>query len=160
MIPEVVARWRPHAIAYRGQLDYNLILAVIWQESAGDQWAYRYEPGYQYFYDVNAKKSLYDRTLSVADNRAKALKALGATEFAQQSASWGLMQSMGAVARERGFSGYMPKLCDAQASIKLCCGFLNDLYDRNGKDVRKSLLRYNGGSSYPDEVFAKLKEIQ
>ena len=160
MIPEPVRQWVPHSAVYRGQLDYNLILAVIWQESDGNQWAYRYEPGYQYFYDVNAKKPLYSVALSVAENRAVALKVLGSTEFTQQSASWGLMQSMGAVARERGFTGYMPRLCDALVGVKLCCEFLNDLYDRSGNDVRKALLRYNGGGHYPDEVLAKLKLIK
>jgi len=157
--PEEVLRWKSIAEAYRGKLDVELVLAVIWQESSGNEWSYRYEPNYQYFLDPKTQKPLYRNQFNVSTNRAEALRILGTTEFYAQSASWGLMQVMGAVAREYGATGWLTRLCDPGYGIMMGCKYLNVLYDRNAGDKRMALFRYNGGADYPDEVFAKMREI-
>lgn len=70
-------------------IEPDLILAVIYTESNGNPWAIRYEPA---FYDR------YVRDLVARDR-------LSPTEARARSTSWGLMQVMGQVARERGFKG-------------------------------------------------------
>ena len=157
--PDDVMRWKSIAEAYCGEVDANMVLAVIWQESSGNEWAYRFEPGYQYFFDAKAQKALYRSQFNIATNRAEALRVLGTTEFYAQSASFGLMQVMGAVAREHGATGWLTRLCDPGFGIAMGCKYLNVLYKRNAGDKRMMLFRYNGGSAYPDEVFEKLKEI-
>lgn len=160
MIPHEVEQWRLLAEAYCGPLDADLILAVIWQESSGDQWAYRYEPQYQYFLDVKSGKPLYRSHLSGAANRLEALRLLGSTEFNAQSASYGLMQVMGAVAREHGMTGWLTALCDPNIGIKFGCKHLVGHYQRNGNDIDTALLRYNGGQDYPGKIIEKLRAIK
>lgn len=161
MIPSAIAQWRPQAAAYRDAIECDVILAVIWQETfpMGDSWSYRYESGYQYFYDAKSSKPLFDKSLSVQANRNKAAIVLGSTEFAQQSASWGLMQVMGAVAREMGMKGWITRLCDPHEGVRLGCLYLNRLLKGTG-DLREALVRYNGASIYADHVFEKLKQIR
>lgn len=159
MIPESVNRWRTHVTLHRGSIEQDLVLAMIWQESDGDPWAYRYEPGYQYFWDGKKRVALFDKAISMSANRGKAIIALGQTEFNQQSASFGLMQVMGAVARELGMSGFATRLCEPGDGIKYGCDYLRLCFKRGGGDTREALRRYNGGSDYPDKVFAKLKSF-
>ena len=162
MLPHVIAQWKPVANAFKGPLETDLILAVIWQESLpiGNPWSFRYESRYQYFYDAGSKRALYDKTRSVAENREAAAAVVGVTEFNQQSASWGLMQVMGAVARELGMEGYLTRLCDPNVGVKYGCKHLINFYNRAGGDLRAALWRYNGGSDYPNKVLAKLDSIR
>ena len=160
MIPVEVDKWREVVQIHRGPLDADLILAVIWQESSGDQWAYRYEPQYQYFVDVKSGKPLHRSHLSGAANRLEALRLLGSTEFNAQSASYGLMQVMGAVAREHDMHGWLTALCDPNVGIKFGCKHLIGHYKRNGDDIDTALLRYNGGHEYPNKIAEKLRTIK
>ncbi|MGA7913605.1 MAG: transglycosylase SLT domain-containing protein, partial [Candidatus Acidiferrales bacterium] len=73
------------SIADHHGVDETLVCAVIEQESAWDTHAMRYEPGFRAHY--------------VAPLR------LPPTEEIARSISWGLMQVMGQVAREHGFTG-------------------------------------------------------
>jgi len=53
------------------------------------------------------------------------------TERILQRTSWGLMQIMGAVARERGFRGWLTELCDPQANLEWGCKHLRWMIDHN-----------------------------
>ena len=67
-------------------------------------------------------------------------------EWWGQQASWGLMQIMGAVARELGFAGlYLPALCDPALNLTYGCQKLQLELEWAKGDVRAALAAYNGG---------------
>jgi Transglycosylase SLT domain len=82
-----------------------LVCAIIEQESAWNPHAIRYEPGF--------------RTRYVAP------LGLPPTEEIARSISWGLMQVMGQVAREHGFTGkFLSALCDPVVGLDIGCAAL------------------------------------
>jgi hypothetical protein len=93
------------AAAANHSLDPALVCAIVEQESAWDPHAIRYEPGF--------------RTRYVAP------LGLPPTEEIARSISWGLMQVMGQVAREHGFSGkFLSALCDPALGLDIGCAAL------------------------------------
>lgn len=173
--PILVTRWRDTVSAeLRGStcgenVRENLILAIIWQESEGNPWAYNPEPRYRWFWNV--KKSEPFRKVSDVEIAAKkppsdfpCRRGDPDQEWWGQQASWGLMQVMGAAAREQGFSGdYLPETCDPYTNIEFGIKHFWKYALRSGQEsVEKGLLRWNGGGNpkYPDEVLAKLAEIE
>ena len=132
------------SIAAAHGLDPALVCAVIEQESAWDPWAVRYEPGFM---------SRYVAPLYAAGK-------LSATEAYTRAMSWGLMQVMGQVARESGFSGAsLCELCDAAVGLKLGCAVLAARITRAKGDVQAALLAWNGGANdrYAMEVLARTR---
>ena len=69
-------------------------------------------------------------------------------EYHGQRTSWGLMQIMGAVARERGFKErYFSQICEASIGIDLGCRHLVWLRDKKGyRDLSDMVAAYNAGS--------------
>lgn len=128
-----------------------LIEAVIMIESSGMKWASRYEPNWRWF--LNPVKY------------AKILISTQKTERIHQATSWGLMQVMGTVARELGFKGHLPKLCDPHTGIYYGTKKLSILLKKHGPAPR-ALAAYNAGSpnskagaKYAQKVLKKLEEI-
>lgn len=116
-----------------------LIQAICEAESSYNPKAMKYEPGYNWTYKVN--------------ELARCLKITPETEEALQRMSFGLMQVMGAVAREYGFSGHLTDLLDAQLGLSYGCKHLKRLTERHGEE-RKVIAAYNAGSPRyrPDKV--------
>lgn len=160
-----VSRWEAQINKWKHpypEITTELVMALIWVESDGDPWAVRYEPGYQYFYDHKRKLALYDNDHSAGVNRNRASSVLGSTEFTCQSQSYGLLQLMGAAARERGFTQrWLTEMFDPELNIKF--GTLH-LYEwgfaRGTKDLTEALTRWNGSDTYPAKVFAKLELLK
>jgi len=156
--PDNVMRWK--SIVEKNKypdIRADLVLAQIWQESSGNRYAYRFEPGYSYFYDFKAKRALHANWKSEEANREFALQELGATEFHAQSASWGLLQIMGAVAREYGFGGSMPELGDPELNIRLGTKYLWVYGFRAGKlSTEHALRRYNGSGPAAEKYMAEV----
>jgi soluble lytic murein transglycosylase-like protein len=78
-----------------------------------------------------------------------------------RSMSWGLMQLMGEVAREMGFTGtYLSQLCDPPIGLLWGCKKLAQCLDAKGGDPEKALLMWNGGGNpnYANEVLARIKK--
>ena len=69
-------------------LPWEAVYAFVMTESSGNEYAMRHEPHYRWLFGQNHSP----------------------TERIGQMTSWGLMQVMGAVAREYGFSGHFPAL--------------------------------------------------
>jgi soluble lytic murein transglycosylase-like protein len=129
-------------IACEHGLEPALVCAVIEQESAWNPWAVRYEPGFL---------SRYVAPLYTAGK-------LSATEAYTRSMSWGLMQVMGQVARENGFSQpSLAELCDPNIGIEFGCRILAVRMARAKGDARAALLAWNGGANlnYPAEALAR-----
>lgn len=133
------------------QLDPDLIEAIVQKESSGDPFAWNPEPAYRYLWDVRRNQPF--RALTAEENASErppsdfaALAGDRDQEFWGQQASWGLMQVMGAVARELGFrEPYLTKLIDVRINLMLGTRLLKRLLTRlNGSEIL-ALQAYNGG---------------
>jgi soluble lytic murein transglycosylase-like protein len=122
-------------------LDPALVCAVCEQESEWDTYAIRFEPAFE-------KKYIHP-----------ALPQAPTTEEIAKAMSFGLMQVMGEVARERGFKGkFLSSLCDPDIGLHVGCEYLKHIMDNHGGDVAASLQRWNGGGNpnYAAEVMARM----
>lgn len=153
-----VASWRPAAevAAKAAGLPVALVLAVIECESSGRPGAWKPEPQYRYLWDVAKQRPF--RQLTPAEIKSELAPddfpawpgESQAKEWWGQQASWGLMQVMGAVAREVGFHGDMhPDLCAYPAEGLRCgCAYLERCLRRWGS-VDRAVAAYNAGSPRP-----------
>lgn len=126
-------------VALRDSLEPALVCALIEQESGWDPHAIRYEPAF--------------RTRYVAP------LGLSPTEEIARSISWGLMQVMGQVAREHGFTGKsLASLCEPSVGIEIGCRVLTAKISAASGDLPRALNLWNGGgnSNYAGELLARL----
>jgi soluble lytic murein transglycosylase-like protein len=126
-------------IATEHGLSPALVCAVIEQESGWNTWSQRFEPA---FYDKYIAPHYPQRT----------------TESIARATSYGLMQVMGATARELGFSdASMVTLCNERTGIYWGCMKLESCLQKSKQDETSALLKYNGGSNkiYPSQVAAR-----
>lgn len=108
-------------------LPWELIEAFATVESSLNTYAIRYEPQFKYLY--------------LLDDRSQ----LSPTERVGQMCSWGLMQVMGAVAREHGFKGYFPQLCDPIVGLRYGCLHVTKFRAKYGQ-WQEVIAAYNAGS--------------
>jgi soluble lytic murein transglycosylase-like protein len=119
-------------------LDAGLVCAVIEQESAWDAHAMRYEPAFRMRYVAPLQ--------------------LSPTEEIARSISWGLMQVMGQLARERGFADkFLSALCDPATGLEIGCTVFASKLSAAGGDAAQALALWNGGANanYAPEVLAR-----
>lgn len=154
-------------------LTFQLVEAQVLVESNGVAWAWNPEPRYRYFWNVKSQRPF--RAVSTVELLSKRPPAdfpcLGGDpdqEWWGQSASWGLQQVMGAVAREYGFRGlYLTQLCDVKTNLDIGCAVLSRLMAWAQGDVDQALSAFNGGrggnsqrpfrnQAYADKVRAAL----
>jgi soluble lytic murein transglycosylase-like protein len=135
--PELVALARKTAVGLK--LDEALVCAIVEQESAWDTWSIRYEPGFR--------------------SRYVAPLGLPPTAEISRSISWGLMQLMGESARELGFAGPLPQLCDPPTGLYWGCRWFAAKMAAAAGDETKALLLWNGGANagYPGQVLARVR---
>jgi len=129
--------------AARHALDPTLVCAVIEQESAWDTHAIRYEPAF----------------------RARYVAPLGLppTEEVARSISWGLMQVMGQVAREHGFSGkFLSAMCEPASGLDVGCAVLAAKISSADGDIPRALALWNGGANpdYASQVLARMAKYR
>jgi soluble lytic murein transglycosylase-like protein len=139
--PELIALAR--AAASRRVLDPALVCAVVEQESAWDPHAIRYEPAF--------------RTRYVAP------LGLPPTEEVARSISWGLMQVMGQVAREHGFTGkFLSALCDPGTGLDIGCAVLAPKVSASAGETDRALALWNGGANpdYAAQVISRLDKYK
>lgn len=138
-------------------IDEHLIAAIMEKESDCNPYAMRYEPKWNYFYDV--------------ERYAQTLCCTVETERTGQQTSWGLMQVMGTVARELGFRGWFGELLDIDENLLYACRKLDVLFAKH-KELNDVISAYNAGSpkkgeqglylnqSYVDDVVKNLKRLK
>ena len=127
------------ARAANAGIDPTLCCAICEQESAWNPWAIRDEPAF------------YARYVAKLH--------LGTTEAAARAFSWGLMQVMGQVAREHGFSGAsLAALCDPAACLAVGCRVLAAKLAAAEGNVARALQLWNGGSN-PNYAAAVLTRV-
>lgn len=163
--------------AYRAQIvtaaqahgvDPDVVEAMVIVESKGRAWAWNPEPTYRWLWDVRLNRPF--RSLTTAEASSKwpppDFPTSGGDrdqEWWGQQASWGLLQVMGAVARERGFRGhYLPELCDPAVNLALGVTHYASLLRWAQGDPWKAVGAYNGGrggwnKAAPQQHVAKVK---
>jgi hypothetical protein len=170
--------YRPQieAAALAQGLDPLLVTAMVQVESGYQPTAWNPEPHYRYFWNV--RDSAPFRALVPGEVTRKyppadfpCLAGDPDQEWWAQQASWGLLQVMGAVARERGCrEPYLPALCDdITLNLEIGCAHLRYLFARAHGEVDKAVGAYNAGwggwdsaagRRYRVKVFAALEELR
>lgn len=108
-------------------LEPALVRAIVQVESSGNPRAIRYEPA---FYERYVKAGPYPQ----AEHRLLA-------------SSLGLMQIMGLVAREHGFTGELSQLFIPEVGLLYGCLHLARFWERYGASLEDSIAAYNAGSA-------------
>jgi len=130
-------------IATQHGLPPALVCAVVEQESAWNPYAIRFEPAFR--------------------TRYVARLGLPSTEEIARSISWGLMQVMGQIAREHGFTGkFLAALCDPATGLDAGCQVLASKISASGGDLTLALERWNGGANlgYAAEVLVRVERYR
>jgi len=137
-------------VAQANDIPAHILAGLVEQESGGNEFAIRVEPGYRWLFGDDPHEDLKKPQTQSAK-----------TEWAGQRISWGLGQVMGAVAREHGFSGWFPRLCCPTVGLIYAGKHLAWCISRK-RNIAAGLLRYNGGGdpNYPDAVLAKAAKYQ
>src|SRR5271156_237527 len=136
-MPDLIALVR--AVAANHKLDPAVVCAVADQESSWNPYAIRYEPAFR--------------------SRYVAPLGLPPTEEVARSISWGLMQVMGQVAREHGFSGkFLSALCDPAAGLDIGCAVLAAKLSTADGNLARALELWNGGANadYASQVLPRM----
>lgn len=118
-----------YAVKY--DVDPVVIGAIVHQESRGKVCATRYEPKYRYLYQVE----FYAKENSITAE----------TERMHQKTSWGLMQVMGGVAREYGYSGSLNELCKPELALEYGVKHLKKFMNKYD-NLDDAIASYNAGS--------------
>lgn len=137
-------------------IDPYLMRAIVLVESGGVKWRTRYEPKFQWFYQVH----IISNKLGISDETCRI----------HQATSWGLGQIMGAVAYELGFTGYCPELCDPLTNLNWCGQLINKLEKRH-TEMSAVVASYNAGSprkeagryvnqTYVDKVYKMITDLK
>lgn len=119
-------------------LDPVLVGAIIMQESGGDLWAVRFEPRWNIFLDPVRFAKM---------NRISEL-----TEKNFQACSFGAMQVMGTVMRERGFKGNWGQAFDIDINLGCGCRHLNFFLSRHAGNELDAISAYNCGTPKKDAL--------
>lgn len=114
-------------------ISWRLVYAIVRAESNFEPLACRYEPGWN------------KNWLVTPDVFAKSLGQSIQTEIVQQSTSFGLMQVMGAVARELGYKEHLVGLCDPETGLHYGCKKLAQLVKKY-PSLNDAVAAYNAGS--------------
>jgi soluble lytic murein transglycosylase-like protein len=116
----------------------HIILGIIQTESSFNPLACRFEKNWNYL----KTPSYYAKKLGITTD----------TEMIFQKISWGLMQVMGSVYRELGYSGYLNALSnDIERQIKYGINHFFRFYTYYKHDLYKAILGYNRGFSVKDD---------
>lgn len=124
--PKFLTMARVAAVA--ADLDPVVVAAVCENESSWSPNAIRFESR---FYEH------YERALHLEE-----------TDKLQRACSYGLMQVMGQVARELGFTGTFRELYDPGTNLYYGCRKLGRAMADHDHDLDQGLLAYNGGADH------------
>ena len=112
-------------------LNPELVCGIISVETGWNKYKTRFEPDWKYFaYPIN-----YSTKLGISFQ----------TERNHQMTSWGYMQIMGGVARERGFDDYLVRLIEPELGLYFGIKHLAKLHLQY-KSVSDIVSSYNQGS--------------
>lgn len=119
-------------ICVRFGCDPELVGAIVAVESRWNPYAIRYEPAYQWLYQPERYAKMHNTSREA--------------ESHFQRYSWGLMQILGATAREIGFNLPMPALCEPMIGLEYGIRYLMVL-KRNYLKRDDLIAAYNAGTA-------------
>jgi hypothetical protein len=175
MIDQQELQFHIDFIAKGHDLNPQLVAAMVMVESSGDHTAWNPEQKYRYFWDVKLWKPF--RKVTDEENTSEfppkdfhSLAGDADNEWWAQQASWGVMQVMGAVAREHGYrESYLTGLCrDVPTGLLFGCRVLQGHLRWAKGIVPQAVAAYNGGrvgnqtapyrnAAYVEKVYAAMK---
>lgn len=129
-----------HLISFQAaihSIDPTLVASVIMVESSGRPAAIRFEKNFRWTLHIHHFADMNNITHD--------------TELMLQKSSFGLMQVMGAVARELGYQKNLSKLIEPKMGIEYGCKKLRQLFDKHGSKLDDVIASYNAGSPRFDE---------
>lgn len=136
-------------------LEPALVCAVVEQESGWNPWLNRYEPAFEtnpkYAENIKAGAGILVHSVTYPVSLP--------TEIKNRCTSWGLMQTMGQVAREMGAKCPLANLCDPEYGLEWGCTILaKKINVQAAGNVVHGLLFYNGGGDkdYATKVQARM----
>lgn len=135
-------------------LNPDLIACVIAQESGGNPWAYRFEPG---FY----RRYISPLTPTTANGYIPRWISWDSEKMAR-STSYGLMQVMGETARSiaRYTKESLVEMCDPVIGVDVGCTVFSFYLKREKGDINRALASYNAGSPAFAAGQAYAKKVQ
>ena len=139
--------WRViHEKSEKHHIEPEFLAALIQTESAGNRFAIRFEAR-KFMNEAGGVifHSLWRYFLS-PDIYAEKIHSSSPTEWMGQSTAWGPCQVQGTVAREWGFKGWFPELCEWDTGIEYGCKHIKSKMERHGTDPAKIYAAYNAGS--------------
>ncbi len=136
-------------------IDPDLVESFVMVESSGRPNATRYEPA---FYKHYILPMLLNNAITPNEARGRAT-------------SYGLMQIMGQVAREKGFTGKFEELFEPETNLEWCLKHLKRFIDKYAPNLDDAIASYNAGSprkedgvyvnqGYIDKVHKYLNQIK
>lgn len=142
---------------------HGLFPAMVWGvvqvESSGNPWAWNPEPHYRYLWDLRRWSPFRSLTAQERQSEAPprdftAPRGVAAdAEWWGQQASWGLMQVMGAVAREIGYAEpFLTGLCHPETGLEYGCRFLARQMRAYDGQAHLAVAAYNAGSPRRDPM--------
>lgn len=174
--PVEVMRWKDHVRAtlvrlnLHTSLNPNLVLSLIWKESAGNPYAFNPERRYPWLWDVKRDTPFREgKGMTEAELASRVpppdFPCLGGDpdhEWWGQAISWGLTQVMGAAAREQRFRGiYLLELSDPYTNIEFGARHLwHYCYQRGNYSMPKALGRWNVNAGYANDVLEKFRVLE
>lgn len=149
----IAAAIKAAAAAHR--IDPALVAAIVTVESGGRTWSTRHEPDFlrprdekgEPRRDKDGNPLESPALVAQAERFARATGVSFVTELVHEKTSWGLLQVMGCVARELGFRGHLPELCQPEVGLELGCAYLRKLARTDAWVTFSGELaaKYNGG---------------
>jgi hypothetical protein len=137
--------------AVRSNLEPGLVRAIVHVESGGDPYAFRPEIHYRWLWDVRLGAPFRKLTDTEAGSITPPvdfpfLAGSRQQEWTAQRSSFGVMQLMGALARELGFGGsFLTMLTDVDMNLSLGCQHLAALLRWAEGNSDKAISAYNAG---------------
>lgn len=159
--PTALEQWKSLILANAEVFGIDPIVTAsqVWTESSGNPGARRREPGFVWFFHPT-QGPLHDSSLNAEENRRKALDLLGQEEFEFQTTSHGLLQIMGAIARELGYKGTEQQFYDPDMNLHYGCKKLAACLRQAKGDIRGALTRYNGSYLYGNLVLKRAEILR
>lgn len=141
-------------VARKHQLPVELVQAMVGIESSGDTWAWNPEPKFCWFWDARRDQPFRPlRAFESADESPpqdfNCLAGDRDQEWWAQQASWGLLQIMGATARQMGCrEHFLTALCDPEVGLEFGCRYLKNRWDKYyaGYGMPAVIAAYNAGT--------------
>lgn len=132
-------------------IDPVVIQAIAEQESDYLYWAMRFEPGFYYTY-IYKKYSYNGVKKELGESGRDLLRKISlSTEEFSRACSWGVMQVMGQVMRERGYKGILHHvLFVPEIGIEYGIRQFHRQWRRYNGDLDKTIHAYNAGTARGD----------